>query len=280
MSPELISNYGTHLVPTRLGRLSVRSVGPADGLPTVLWPSMFVDGRTWDRALPLLRRDEPGRRFLVVDPPGLGRSEPLRTRSTIAEAAAAARDMLDALAVRAPVDWVGNAFGGHVGYELAAEPGALRSFVAISAPAEPISPALRRQILLLKPLLRTFGAVGPVRTAVITAMLTDASSANPEIRGIVAESLARPERASLALALRSFILDRVDVSALLPRICVPSLYLAGDDRGDWSPADAARAAALTPGAEARTISGARTLVPLEQPQAVARELSAFWHSLA
>ncbi|GAA1960075.1 alpha/beta fold hydrolase [Agromyces allii] len=280
MSVSLTSNEELLVAPTRLGDLSVRAVGPADGRPTVLWSSMFVDSHTWDRMLPILLREAPDRRYLLIDPPGLGRSEPLHRRSTIVEAASAARDALHSLAVPEPVDWVGNAFGGHVGYELAAQPRVLRSFVAISAPVEPIAPALRRRIQVLKPLLRAFGAVGPVRSAVIEAMLTDASAADPAIRGVVIESLTRPPRASMALALRSFILDRVDVTSILPRIGTPSLYLASDDRGDWSPDDAERAASLTPRARAHTISGARTLVPLEQPEAVARELLEFWSGLA
>ena len=53
-------------VPTRLGRLHVRTVGT--GAMTVLWPSMFVDSHTWDPVLPLL---PTGRRYVLVDPPGL-----------------------------------------------------------------------------------------------------------------------------------------------------------------------------------------------------------------
>ena len=110
---------------------------------------MFVDGRTFDPLLPML----PGRRLIVVDGPGLGASEPLQRRSTIAEAADAAHDLLTGsqasdLGIEGPVDWVGNAFGGHVGYELARRPGVLRSLAAVSAPTEPVSAALRRQIAL------------------------------------------------------------------------------------------------------------------------------------
>jgi pimeloyl-ACP methyl ester carboxylesterase len=108
-------------VATRLGSLYVRTVG--SGRPAVLWPSMFVDSHTWDRMLPLLQRESAiPRRFALIDPPGLGNSEPLRTSSTIAGAAAAARDALAHLDLGGPVDWVGNAFGGHVGYELADVP--------------------------------------------------------------------------------------------------------------------------------------------------------------
>jgi pimeloyl-ACP methyl ester carboxylesterase len=262
-------------VPTRLGRLHVRAAG--SGPATVLWPSMFVDGRTFDPLLPLL----PGRRLVVVDGPGLGASEPLRRRSTIAEAADAAQDLLtgpDAagLGLDGPVDWVGNAFGGHVGYELARRPGVLRSLAAVSAPTEPVPPALRRQIGLLGPLLRVLGPVGPVREAILSALLTDASAADPSLRAAVLDSVGAPTRRSLSLALRSFILDRVDVTSGLAEIAIPCLFVAGDDRGDWTPEAAAAAAALTPSASAVTIPGSRTLLPLEQPQALARELLAFW----
>ncbi|WP_107774002.1 alpha/beta fold hydrolase [Nocardioides sediminis] len=266
---------GTTSIPTRLGRLHVRSTG--DGATTVLWSSMFIDSHTWDPLVPLLPTD---RRYVLVDPPGLGLSEPLRRTSSIAEAADAAIDLLHELGVDGPVDWVGNAFGGHIGLDLGTRSGVLRSLVAISSPTEPLAPALRRQVHLLLPVLRTAGPVGPVRSAIVGAMLTDASAADDETRRIVVESLARPTRRSMALAIRSFILDRVDVNAALADLAVPSLFVASDDRGDWSPQDAAAAAALAPDAELVTIEGARTLVPLEQPQALAARIRRFWDRLA
>jgi pimeloyl-ACP methyl ester carboxylesterase len=266
------------LITTRLGRLNVTRSGSGSARPTVLWPSMFVDGRSWDATLPLLAADDPERDLVVIDPPGLGLSDPLRQPSSIAEAADAAADLLGELAL-GPVDWVGNAFGGHVGYELATRPGVLRSLVAISSPTQPIPEEQRRQILLLKPLLRALGPVGPVRRAVIEAMLTDASAAHPQTVRTVTDSLARPSRRSLSLALESFILRRVDVSEKLADMHLPALFVASDDRGDWSPADAERSAAAAPNARAVTITGARTLIPLEQPAELARELDVFWRGM-
>ncbi|HWJ07909.1 MAG TPA: alpha/beta hydrolase [Nocardioides sp.] len=266
-------------VPTRLGQLHVRTVGPADGAPTVLWSSMFVDSHTWDPLLPLLPTD---RRYFLVDPPGLGLSEPLRSASDIAGAADAAADLLDGLdglGVDGPVDWLGNAFGGHVGFKLAARPGVLRSLVAVSSPVEPVDDALRKQIKVMLPILGVLGPVGPVRKAILDAMLTDASRAEAGVLGAVLDSLARPRRRSMALAVRSFILDRLDVTSEIGDICVPSLFVASDDRGDWSPEDAEAAAGLTPQATAVTIAAARTLVPLEQPAALAAEVVRFWSSL-
>ncbi|MDF2510110.1 MAG: hypothetical protein K0Q52_3969, partial [Microbacterium sp.] len=254
-------------VDTRLGSLAVRRIGAGD--MTVLWSSMFVDSHTWDRVLPLLLAGAPHREFVLIDPPGLGRSDPLSRRSSVVEAADAARDALAGLGATIPVDWVGNAFGGHVGYQLATDPSTIRSFVAISAPTEPVPARLRRKIAALHPVLRLIGVARPVRTAVISAMLTDASAATPDIRDVVVDSLNRPTRASMSHALRSFIIDRTDVTDRLSAIDVPSLFIASDDRGDWSPEDAQRAAASSPHATAVTIAGARTLIPLEQPVAVA-----------
>ncbi|KAF2413835.1 hypothetical protein B1729_07820 [Microbacterium sp. B35-04] len=261
-------------VDTRLGSLAVRRVGTGD--MTVFWSSMFVDSHTWDSALPLLLAGAPEREFVLIDPPGLGLSEPLSRRSSIAEAADAARDALAGLGATSPVDWVGNAFGGHVGYQLATDPSTIRSFVAISAPTEPVPAHLRCKIAVLHPVLRLMGAVGPVRAAVISAMLTDPSAATPGIRDVVVDSLNRPTRSSMSHALRSFIIDRTDVTDRLSGIGVPSLFIASDDRGDWSPEDAQRAAASSPHATSVTIAGARTLVPLEQPLAVAQAILAFW----
>jgi pimeloyl-ACP methyl ester carboxylesterase len=265
---------GTVEVRTRLGTVHVRTMG--EGAPTVLWPSMFVDSHTWDLMLPLL---PVGRRYLLVDPPGLGRSEALQHASDIAGAAGAAVDLLAGLRVDGPVDWVGNAFGGHVGFALGTERGVLRSLVAVSAPAQPVPAALRRQIQMLLPLLRTAGPVTPVRSAILAGMVTEHSAAHEQIRRIVLESLARPSRRSMALAVRSFILNRVDVTAELALLRVPCLFVASDDRGDWSPQDAEAAADLAPDAEAVTVGAARTLIPLEQPDLLTAHLRRFWDRL-
>ncbi|WP_448005063.1 alpha/beta fold hydrolase [Agromyces bauzanensis] len=265
-------------VATRLGALHVRVIGT--GRSTVLWSSMFVDSHTWDPIVPLLMQgDTTARRFLLIDPPGLGLSEPLRRRSSIAEAADAARDALDALGADDPVDWVGNAFGGHVGLNLATDPTVLRSLVAISSPTEPITPDLRRKIGLLKPILRIAGPVAPVRDAIVSGMLTEASASTPDILSVVVDSLQRPTRESMGNALRSFIIDRADVTDRLADIRVPSLFVASGDRGDWRPADAERAAALTPNATAVTIARSRTLIPLEQPESLAERILGFWATL-
>ncbi|HEV7623650.1 MAG TPA: alpha/beta hydrolase [Amnibacterium sp.] len=262
-------------VPTSLGRVAVHVLGA--GRPTVLWHSMFVDGSSWGFLIPALL---PGRRLLIVDGPGWGRSDRLRRTVRVTDSVTAAVEVLAALAPDAAVDWVGNGWGGHVGMELAAtRPKLVRSLVAISAPTRPIDPALRRRIRLLVPMMLLLGPVAPVRRAILEGLLTDLSRTDPQTIGAVLDALALAGRRSTARTVRSFILNRVDITDLLPRIEAPTLFVVGDDRGDWSPAEAEAVAALAPFARAAVVAGSRTLLPVEQPAALASLIGGFWGSL-
>jgi pimeloyl-ACP methyl ester carboxylesterase len=193
---------------------------------------------------------------------------------------AVARQLLEALAPGEAVDWVGNGWGGHVGMELAAtRPDLVRSLVAISAPPQPVDAELRRRIRLLVPVMTVLGPVGPVRRPILEGLLTDESRTDPQAIGVVIDALALAGRRSTARAVRSFLLNRVDITDLLPRIEAPSLFVAGDDRGDWSPEQAEQAAALAPFARTAVVAGSRTLVPVEQPAVLATLVRDFWASL-
>lgn len=276
MTASLPRAVRTQRIPTRLGELHVRETGT--GPVAVLWHGMFVDGTSWNRMLPALAMR---RRLLIVDGPGHGRSDPLDRRSTIAECGVAAAELLASLEVDEPVDWLGNAWGGHVGIELAASaPRLVRSLVAVSSPTEPIGDELRRRITALVPALRLLGPIGPVRSAILDAQLTEKGRADRAVRVLVDDALDRARRAGLARAVRSFILDRGDATAQLPSISAPVLFVASDDRGEWSAADAAAAAALVRHGSHAVVPGARTLVPLEQPEALADHVLRFWSGVA
>ncbi len=94
----------------------------------------------------------------------------------------------------------------------------VRSLVAISAPPQPIDRALRRQIKLLIPVMLTVGPVPPVQRAILQGLLKDESRTDPQSVGVVADALALAGRRSTARTVRSFILNRVDITDLLPRI--------------------------------------------------------------
>jgi pimeloyl-ACP methyl ester carboxylesterase len=260
-------------VETRLGELAVHEHG--EGPVAVLWHSMFVDSSSWDRVLASLGKH---RRLLVVDAPGYGGSAELTRVVTIKDCAAAAVDLLDGLDVDGPVDWVGNAFGGHVGYQLVADaPDRIRTLVAISAPLEPLDRGMRTKLSVLRPILALLGPVNFLVDMVADAQLTDFSRATDAAAvAIIRDSMGRQTRRSLSNTLASFIIGRRSLAAEAEQCRVPALFVASDDRGEWSPEDAAAAAARIPGARSVTVSWARTLVPVEQPAALAAAITQFW----
>ncbi len=266
------------LVPTRLGRLGVRDIAPiedaTDETPVVLWHSMFVDGTSWIRVLPALAAY---RRVIVVDGPSHGASDPLTTAADIGACAAAAGDLLDALDI-GPVDWVGNAWGGHTGLHLAAtQPGRIRRLVAISAPTHPISPAVRVKVTVLAALYRGLGVHGPVATGASTALLTDATRAGDPVGvDLLLGPFGRADRAGMVRAIRTAILRRTDLTWAARRIDVPVLFVATDDRGEWTAAEADAVAAGMTDARVRTVHRSRVLPMVEQPEQLTRMILDFW----
>ncbi len=235
---------------------------------------MFVDGHAFDRLVPLLA---PHRRLIIVDPPGLGHSDALTAVSDIEGAARAARELLAGLGVDSPVDWVGEAFGGHVGYKLGRDATLLHSLVAMSAPPE-TDPEIVRAVRKALPVLSLLGRRPLVKT-IAKAQLTDAGRADPATYRVLRDGFLENTSRSMRLAVESFILGRVDVRPELPDIVVPTLLVYGSERAEWTPEGAAAAAALIPGAQRATVAGASTLISLEQPEATARLILDFWAGL-
>lgn len=268
----------TTLVPTRLGRLAVRSTG--SGPTAVLWHSMFVDSRSFDRVSGTLGRE---RRLVLVDGPGWGGSDPLTHRTTMAECALAAEDVLDALtdlglADGGPVDWVGNAWGGHIGYRLAGtRPERLRTLVAASAPTFPLSRARRRLLATLGHVVRRTGVVGPLRRAVVRGQLTAGTRGNdPAAVELLNRCLDDADRRSTAETLRSFVIGRIDLGDELHRSPVPVLLVVGDDRGDLTVEQARESARNCTDARVHVVRGARTLIPVERPHEFGAAVLRFW----
>lgn len=258
-------------VPTRLGPLHVETVG--EGPPALLWHSLFVDSTTWVRLRPGLAAT---RRLVIVDGPAHGRSAAPAGRFTLEECAGAALDVLDHLGISEPVDWLGNAWGGHVGIVFAAaNPSRCRSLATIGTPVHALTPPERRQIALLVPLYRVAGPVRPVLSALTAALL--GTGADPEAVAVVSAAFAGAGRAGMARAIRSASLDRPDLTSTLARITAPTLFAAATDDPTWTPTNAAAAASLLPHGTTTALAGAGHVAPLfDAAPAVADLLTAFW----
>ena len=265
----------TH-ISTRVGELFVTESG--SGPPTVFWHSLFVGQRSWELVLQALADN---RRVILIDGPNHGRSKTVEHDFTIEDCAVAAGEVLDHLDTSGPVDWVGNAFGGHVGLILAAtQPARVRTLVTIGTPVQALT--FRGRWLQTVPLVqiyRVVGANGFIMRALTNALLgSEAVTAQPGQADVVMEEFKRAPRAAMLHAMRCLMLRRRDLRHLLPRITIPTLMLAArDDAVGWLPADAERAVATMPDATAGTLAGGGHIAPLLlDPEGVARRLDEFW----
>jgi pimeloyl-ACP methyl ester carboxylesterase len=86
------------------------------------------------------------------------------------DCAEAATDVLGAVGVLKPVDWLGNAWGGHVGLMLAAKlPDWCRSVTTISTPVQALSRCQRMTTVPMVWAYRYLGAVPALASAVAAA---------------------------------------------------------------------------------------------------------------
>jgi pimeloyl-ACP methyl ester carboxylesterase len=265
----------TRTVSTTLGDLHIRVVG--DGPPAVAWHSMFVDSRSWDRVVPDLARR---RRLYLIDAPSSGLSDPLRKATDISGCTRAAAEVLQALdsELDGPVDWIGNAWGGHVGMELAAtHPECVRSLVAISAPTHPIDRGLRMKVAVLKPLYRVFGPRGLPASSIEETLFTDRTrSSDLEALDMLRSAMRRSSNAAMVRAIETAILNRTDLRWAAAAIDCPVLFVTTDDRGEWTPEEARAVAAMMTDARVVTVHGSRVIPAIEQPDALARAVVSFW----
>lgn len=267
----------SELVPTTLGRLNVQRLG--SGPPALLWHSLWVDSRSWG---PLVDALGAHRQVITVDGPGYGGSDPIHRDFTLDNCADAAVEVLDHLGVSGPVDWMGNAWGGHVGITLAAgRPECVRSLVTINTPPLPVGRRQRWTTSYPLALLYRFAGPHPVITkALFDALLgSEAITAQPERAAEMISAFKEADRGSMRRTIR-FMHHWQPLADTLPAITAPTLFLTGDvDGQQWSPAHAQAAAATMPDARVITLSGAGHVGPLlVDTDLIASAVAEFWRS--
>jgi pimeloyl-ACP methyl ester carboxylesterase len=263
----------THDIDTPVGRLHVRVIG--DGPPALLWHSLFVDDRSWDRLIPLL---QGGRQLISITGPGHGAStDPGRLYSN-EDCAAAARLVLRQLDIRQPVDWIGNAWGGHVGIIAATTwPDLIRTLTIIGAPVAALTPLERARTHLLLGVYRVAGPSRMILHGTTKVLLSDRTrSSDPQAVQLVYDCLQRADRRMMRNAVISVSLHRTDLLERVKRVTQPTLIITGDRHHGYTPDQAQATARLLPRGDAATVPDAAYLVPLEAPHAVAALINAFW----
>jgi len=265
---------GRQMISTVVGDLEVRIVGEDIGKPTaLLWHSLFVDSETWKRVEDDLAED---RRLVLVTGPGHGASTDPGRRYTVDECADAAVSVLDQLGIGGPVDWVGNAWGGHVGIVAAVRyPERCRSLVTAGTPVHGTTTSGRIQTGLLLAIYRMFGPRKFIVDTVVDALLSERTRANdPEAVAITRDGFLRA--GGLANTVASLSVGRPDLTPLLPEVKAPTLFITGTEHRDWSPDQARAACQLLPDGSVEVVEGAAYLIPLETPDVFTKLVRRFW----
>lgn len=265
-------DIGGELISTKVGELSVQRVG--SGPAVLFWHSMMVDRTQWSRITADLAADHL---LILIDGPGHGHSGIPPEHYTLDDCADAAATVLDALGIDS-VDWVGNAWGGHVGLVFADRyPDRCRSLVAIGTPTVPLARKERVETRVLAMLYRRLGASKLLRNAICDTLVSRGSrKADPQARQLVADGFARADRTGMHRSILAMMLHRPDLGSRLAGITVPTVVMTGRSDKLWPPTLAELSAAELPHGSCVVIEDASRLPPLERPAEVLSQLRAFW----
>jgi len=268
-----------HDVETAVGRLAVRVRG--EGPTAVLWHSLFVDDRSWIRVEDELAQQ---RRLVVITGPGHGRSGDPGRRYSLDDCASAAGAVLDsleadgALLTGAPVDWVGNAWGGHVGIVFAARwPHRCRTLATFGTPVQALAPLERATSTVLVAAFRVLGPAPFLRRGVVKALMSPRTRRrDAEAVALIEDQLSAAARRPLVNAMISVMLRRRDLASRLPSIASPTLLVTGSAHATWTPQRAEAASRLLTHGQVAVVADTAYLIPLEDPATTIRLLTQLW----
>jgi pimeloyl-ACP methyl ester carboxylesterase len=108
-------------------------------------------------------------------------------------------------------------------------------------------------------------------------MLTELTKrTDPEAVDALVAPMSRANRQAIARTVHSGVLNRTDLSWAAARVTCPTLMIATDGWGEWSPAKCAEAAAAMKDARSAVLTGSSALPSLERPTELAALVTDFW----
>ena len=237
------------------------------GRPLLLLHGFPLDGRMWDRLVPLLSMDHL---CIVPDLRGFGRSAEEDKSFSMANLADDCNGLLDALQVRQPVVVCGLSMGGYVAMQFA-DRYAMRiaCLVLTNTRANADDPSLIANRLALSSIGLTNGVPKVVLPMLERLFSKHTASNQPQVvewvRSMMLETRASTYAwAQLAMAARN------DFRSKLPCWNMPVVCVAGAEDTMTSPADMRQMAEEFPNSEMHVLANSAHLTPLECPIAFAQ----------
>jgi 3-oxoadipate enol-lactonase len=261
-------------VSTDFGEIVVRVGGNKQRPVMVFWPSLLLDASMWKHQF---KHYAPHYRIVLIDPPGVGESAPLRRPISVDESVTCLQQILDALQIEACIV-VGNSWGSLVAAVLAATyPKRLLAAIITNSTAAPPTPEIAAQMTdLVANLEQCETAPDWLLQAAQQAFAGDAAERHkPEFLAYLRRVL-REDPVSIAFAMKGILLGREDLHPAMRRIRnVPILVIAGAEDRIFDIRQSRDLAASIAGSEFVLLPETGHLAPLENPTAVNAAIDTF-----
>ncbi|MDP9886062.1 pimeloyl-ACP methyl ester carboxylesterase [Sinomonas atrocyanea] len=228
------------------------------GLDSSMWDTLVIDGALW----------LAGREVMALDLPGHGWQPPLRKPTSLSE-------MADDVARRLPpkAHLVGFSLGALVAQEIAArEPGRVLSLTCVSSVCQRTEAEAAAVARRLEAAREDFAASAE---AALERWFPDAGRVPADLVENVRSVLLANDRESYLHAYEVFATGDRDASDALPLITAPTLAITGSEDPGSTPEMTLRLSRSVAGARALVVDGARHMLPLEQPEQLARLIAEF-----
>jgi 3-oxoadipate enol-lactonase len=258
-------------VSTNFGQLLVRVGGNLLGPTMVFWPSLLLDGSMWSHQF---EHYAPNFRIVLIDPPGIGGSAPLRHVIGVEDSATCLRQVLDALHIEKSIV-VGSSWGSLTAAALAAsDPTRLLAVVLTNGTASPPTPEITGQMTGLVAGLEQ-SATAPDWLADATKQAFAGGLADEQFLTYL-DRVLREDPVSIAFAMKGILLGREDLHPTMRRIRdVPVLIIAGEADRVFDVAQSESLAASIDGSDFVLLPKTGHLAPLENPSAVNATIDRF-----
>ncbi len=215
-------------IDTCLGVVNVIVGGKQDGPSIVLWPSLMMKGTMWSEQY---KAFSPTHHIVLIDSPGIGKSENLRKLIDLRDCKNCLVEILDALKIEKCV-FGGNSWGAMLAAVLPAWiPERLLGTMVINGTAslptmpETIIMTLRAELLMMTEKVPDWW----VSSAQAAFAGDSAEATNPEFMAYL-KCVSKEEPKSIAWAIKGILLGRKDMHEVLRTIKgVPVLVIAGEE---------------------------------------------------
>jgi pimeloyl-ACP methyl ester carboxylesterase len=253
-------------VDTRVGTLALADLG--EGLPLVLWPSLFSDHRLY---APVVEQLGAGWRTLVVDGPGFGESARPYGDVQPEMYADALVDLLDALQLEAAI-FAGCSWGGQIAAHAGARwPERVHGVLMMNTPIEESLGGHGIEVFGARWIGSTkFWGNGVARSMFAKTTL----NRYPERVRAFVEAFPAFDREAAATTARTVLTRFRGLAGVLPKIKAPTSILLGAEDNLYPVERMLASARLASNATIEVLPECGHLAPLEAPGAVVRALDA------